>query len=109
MYHSFGEAEIMKTLKERTIIQQAKLDGESIEIISLTNDDVWNLYLGDKFNWQTHTFRVKPKLMEIWVNIYNYDSDLLFDNAHKTKKEADLKSTCHRIRLVKFVQVPDDE
>ena len=76
----------MKSLRERTEIQQAYLDGESIES-RIAKCITWMIPSGEpKFNWNTHDYRIKPKPMEIWVNFYPEKNMVIHDNLDSSKK-----------------------
>ena len=94
----------MKSLKERTEIQQAYLDGAEIEMNS-RDSERWINYDGSHdFDWFNWNHRVKPKQMVIWVNIYANTKPC----AHTTKEEA-LKLASvgmnTRRKAVKFIEV----
>lgn len=97
----------MKTLKERTEIQQAKLDGEEIECSFLSCGE-WADYFGDDFNWNDFDFRVKPKPMEIWAHFYNNGGITAFETKEKAVSAIGF-STETEIEIIKFIQAPDEE
>jgi len=57
----------MKNIKERTDIQQAYLDGESIEYGQYDSDSFKSSIGEPAFNWFECDYRIKPKPMEVWV------------------------------------------
>jgi hypothetical protein len=60
-------------------------------------------YIAD---WDLFHIRIKPKLIEGWVNVYS-DGDSL--GVHKSRYIADEHAGERRIRCVKVREVPDDE
>ena len=92
----------MKTLRERTEIQQAYLDGAEIEY-KLSNE--WARNPSPQFAWNQHDYRIKPKPMEIWVNVYYRTSSF---GAIRNSKEAAIKHCEPEGKPVKFVQALDD-
>ena len=56
----------MKTLQERTEIQQAYLDGASIEYNDVRNDELWSCCYGEpSFVWVNYDYRIELKLNEL--------------------------------------------
>ena len=97
----------MKTLRERTEIQQAFLDGEIVRY-KLKNCAIWfELVKGSDadFDWQNNEYEIKPKPMEIWVNVYYRTSSF---GAIRNSKEAAIKHCEPEGKPVKFVQALDD-
>jgi len=95
----------METLKQKIEIMQACLDGAEIEY---QQPGVWGKATNPEFLWNEYDYRVKPKPMEIWINVYNYPDDFCAKNMHKTKAQAELSATRKCIRTVKFIEVMDD-
>ena len=58
----------MKSLKERTEIQQACLDGAEIEYTQ--KGSVWQKAEMPAFNWYEKDYRVKPKPMTEYIAYY---------------------------------------
>ena len=61
----------MKTLKERIAIEQALLDGEIVQEFNIDGDYTWDCGKEHIFYWNCCDYRIKPKPMEFWVNVYN--------------------------------------
>ena len=57
----------MKTLRERTEIQQAFLDGAKIEYKQIGS--VWQTAGSPAFDWHEKDYQIKPKPMELWLTI----------------------------------------
>ena len=97
----------MKSLKERTEIQQAFLDGTDIvkRYLGCKADTLWNDCVDiEAFDWGNYDFKIKPKPMEIWVNIYA-DGDI-FGHRNKDSAKSALISDSGNVRLaVKFIEV----
>ena len=95
----------MKSLKERTEIQQAYLDGAEIQC--KTNTMIlskWGEAKTPQFEWHKTDYRVKREPVVVWVNIYS-NARLC---AHTTEEEAlRLASvgTSARREAVKFIEV----
>ena len=97
----------MKTLKERTEIQQAYLDGASIEYNDVRNDESWSCCYGEpSFVWVNYDYRIKPEPMEIWVNIYGDGSHAGYNEKDRAKTLA-LREDVKRV-AVKFIEVIDE-
>ena len=64
----------MKTLKERIAVEQAYEDGINIEYEPSNKGYAWQDLTTPKnvmvFYWQVTNYRIKPKPMEFWINIY---------------------------------------
>ena len=96
----------MKSLKERTEIQQAYLDGADVQCCHTGNDSYVSLdhYSEPDFNWMINDFRVKPKPMEIWVNIYSNGQFCLHDTKEEAERLASIGTSARR-DAVKFIEV----
>jgi hypothetical protein len=96
----------MKTTAEMIEVMQAFERGEAVEIC----DDVkpyWYPSHRPAWDWQQFDYRIKPKLIEGWVNAYD-DGSLM--GLHKSREEANEGSSgLHRIRCVKVREVSSDD
>ena len=98
----------MKSLKERTEIQQACLDGAEIQC--KTNTMIlskWGEVRTPQFEWHKTDDRIKPKPMEVWVNVYDVGmscprKNCLHDNYMDAKH-----ALCTDGRTVKFIEAPE--
>ena len=93
---------LMKTLKEKIEIMQAALDGEEIEVYSTRGDD-WVKTNVPVWNWDNYDYRIKPKPLEFWVNIYS-DSVLGYTTEKEAKGHATASATQIKVR-----EITDDE
>jgi len=98
----------MKTLKERIAIEQAKLDGANIEWIQLNGlYNGWRDFNPDPdaiFAWHDCDYRIKPKLMEFWVNVWSdRETNLCWES--KENAEAAAHGVPGYIKSVKFREV----
>ena len=93
----------MKSLKQRTEIQQACLDGKVIRLKSYENDTWIDCIEDPEFDWFQYDYEVKPEPLERWTN--SYDSGY-FDVAYKTKEEAfyNIGSALKTIKMVEVVE-----
>ena len=99
----------MKSLKERTEIQQAFLNGADVECCIIGNNSYGPLDHCSEpdFNWMINDFRIKPKPMEVWVNVYDVGmscprKNCLHDNYMDAKH-----ALCTDGRTVKFIEAPE--
>lgn len=101
----------MKPLRERTEIQQAYLDGKQVQVklvqsLHFINDgsikwrDCTNLCFD---SWYSVDYRIKPKPMERWVNIYDNQEDVE-DYLHLSEEDAE-NDLCADGRTVHFIEV----
>jgi len=96
----------MKSLKEKIEVMQAYLDGEKIEHRMDDTGEWKDVYNAPYFQWGEWDYRIKPKPMEIWVNIYA-DGDI-FGHRNKDSAKSALISDSGNVRLaVKFIEVTD--
>lgn len=80
----------MKTLKERVAIEQRAADGELLQWTSEIYPE-WQTMghsVGASFVfwWEEKDYRIKPKPLELWVNVYD---DGIF-RYHSTRAQADM-------------------
>ncbi len=98
----------MKTLKEKIEVMQAALDGEEIEYM-LGENDGWRSYDSGEpsWDWSCVDFRIKPKPLEFWVNVYDDGTGehVVFDN----KKAADDNEaeSSHVVKTIKVREVTE--
>ena len=97
----------MKTLKERTEIQQAFLDGTEVvsRYLGCKEDTVWDDCMGcNNFDWGNYDFKIKPKPMVRYINIYSGNlGECLYKSYGDAKNSLDTNG-----RTIKFIQVMDD-
>jgi len=96
----------MKTLRERTEIQQAFLDGADIEIITTNNNlpDIWGYTSKPEFFWESYDYRIKPKPMVRYINMYE---DITNEFVSESLAEAE-NNLGRSGKTVKFIQAMDD-
>jgi len=95
----------MKTLRERTEIQQAFLDGEIVRY-KLKNCAIWfELVKGSDadFDWQNNEYEIKPKPMEIWVQVSDNKQNFGCIYCSKEKAEKDLGRSWSAKRFIEFM------
>lgn len=92
----------MKSLKERTEIQQAKLNGKQTEFIPIPTGRLhtWTDNNDDIFDWTEYDFRIKREPMEIWVS---FGEDDFMLGASLNRK--DLVAGYLSKRLAKFIEL----
>ena len=95
---------IMKTLKEKIEIMQAALDGEEIEVYSTIGND-WVKTNVPVWNWDNYDYRIKPKPLERWINLYPAVKTTF---GYATEKAAKENAMNHGIQI-KVREVTDDE
>ena len=78
-------------------------DGKAIEcIFKIGSDPIWgSLSPQHEFDFSRFNYRVKPKPMELWVNIYP-DEKLTF---YLSREEADKLKAPNRIRRIRVREV----
>ena len=60
----------MKTLEEKIEVMKAALDGKEIEYKE-PDEKYWKVMESPEFDsWHSGDYRVKPELLEFWVNVY---------------------------------------
>ena len=77
---------------------QALADGKTIQLFHRSG--VYNDVCSPDFSALPSDYRIKPELLEAWVNVYA-DGIRAF---HNSKEEADLNAASDRIRCIKFVE-----
>lgn len=95
----------MKTLKEKIEVMQAALDGADIEMVRITapaDEDEWNLTNNPVFDWNNFNYRIKPKPLEFWVNVY--DSVVPYDSYETEKEAKDRAGRNNGIKLIKTIK-----
>lgn len=92
----------MKTLKEKIEVMQAAEDGAKIEsswVGEFREVDLKNLL----WNWEEADYRIKPKPIEFWVNVYESGPGLLhFSTEEKAEAESDGSNSF--IKTVRMVE-----
>ena len=95
----------MKTLKEKIEVMQAALDGKQIQ-------GNYGAGYGDLsqpenrediiFNWRDCDYRIKPKPLEFWVNVYETNG-VAYNSESKALSSID--STC--LKTIKVIEVTE--
>ena len=97
----------MKPLKERIAIEQAYEDGINVEFEPLDKTYKWKNVKTPKdetiFYWAYNDYRIKPKPIEFWVNVY----DDYISGAYETKAETTAGSTIGLIKTIKVREVTE--
>jgi hypothetical protein len=83
---------------------QAFERGEAVEFRDNTEAH-WNDSRVPIWGWGYYDYRIKPKLIEGWVNLYPDGTLSLYER----RESADKFANSNRIRCVKVREVPDDE
>ena len=100
----------MTDLVTKIKIMQAALDGEEIEWVKRGSaDDTWTTHSRidiHQWDWSTFDYRIKPKPLEFWVNVYE-GSGACF-GFHTSKLNADQSKTKDCIKTIKVKEVTDE-
>lgn len=88
------------TLKEKIAVMQAADDGKKIQV-SLKGEANWFGIDAPAWNWDRFDYRVKPKTLELWVNVYPNGLSAYYD----TKELADKFANSDRLRCVHMREV----
>jgi len=95
----------MKSLRERTAIQQAFLDGAEIDyIVPNDSSDLWEKTPNPGFLWHKYDYRVKPKPMVRYINMYKDISNEFISESREHARENLGRSG----KTVKFIEALDD-
>lgn len=95
----------MKTLKEKIEVMQAALDGEKIEQQHFTEDRWVNVAGNISWNWNAMDYRIKPKPLEFWVNVYDDGEKRYFNN--KDESTLDVGGRKGFVKTVKACEVTE--
>ena len=100
----------MKTLAEQIEVMQAARGGEQIEIAIdgyRTPKRIWrDADDGVNFNWEFNDYRIKPKPLEFWVNVYSGEKG--FRPAYLFEEEA-IENACQGcLRTIKVREITDE-
>jgi hypothetical protein len=96
----------MKTTAEKIAIMQAFERGEDVEFCDHA-ETLWYETREPVWDWSHADYRIKPKLIEGWVNVYPEG----YGSLYASREDADRHSMFNqrRIRCVKVREVPDDD
>ena len=72
----------MKTLKERTKIQQAYFDGAKIQFMY----KVWTDVESPHFDWYETDYRIKPEPMVLYIAIYDNGEKEIMNDGDEAKE-----------------------
>jgi hypothetical protein len=102
-------AEKIAEYEQRAEALRAFERGEEIEINAKCNSEGEGWMPARRpfsADWDLFRVRIKPKLIEGWVNVY---PDREWLGPYKSRERADACAGVTRIRCAKFREVPDDE
>lgn len=98
----------MKTLKERIAVEQAGLDGKTIETKKIIYDEYDGKVADPKtylYNWQDNDYRIKPEPITLYGFHYQGEYDFLASNTSQSREYIEEFFKGNEGHIVEFVQV----
>jgi hypothetical protein len=89
--------------KRNIAVEQAYVDGKTIQSRQWGRNDVWVTDLDPNWNWAFREYRVKPKPREFWINVYSDRNSWV----HLTREVADTKAGVDRTACIHVREVTE--